>query len=151
MTRRWGLWVAAAWLAAGALQQAQAVMLVTEEEAAQSRAAPTQLVARSPVPANAPVIKLLAPNTAATITSPTRIELRFETAPQASIRPETFRVLYGALKLDITSRLMANSKVSAQGLDVSEAHLPKGSHRLVLEVQDTAGRIGARLVSFVVE
>lgn len=151
MTRRWALWVAAAWLAAGALQQAQAVMLVTEEEAAQSRAAPTQLMARSPLPANAPVIQLLAPNTAATITSPTRIELRFEPAPQASIRPETFRVFYGALKLDITSRLMANSKVSAQGLDVSEAHLPKGSHRLVLEVQDTAGRIGARLVSFVVE
>jgi hypothetical protein len=151
MTRRWGLWVATAWLAAGALQQAQAVMLVTEEEAAQSRAAPTQLVARSPLPANAPVIKLLAPNTAATITSPTRIELRFEPAPQASIRPETFRVLYGAYKLDITNRLMGHSKISAQGLDVSEAHLPKGSHRLVLEVQDTAGRIGARLVSFVVE
>ena len=151
MTRRWNRWVAAAWLAAGAMHPAQAVMLVTEEEAAQSRAAPTQLVARSPLPANAPVIKLLAPDTATTITSPTRIELRFEPAPQASIRPETFRVFYGALKLDITNRLMANSKVSAQGLDVSEAHLPKGSHRLVLEVQDPAGRIGARLVSFVVE
>jgi hypothetical protein len=151
MTHRLGRWIAVALLAAGTLQQAQAVLLVTEEEAAQSRAASTQLVARSPLPANAPVIKLLAPDTASAITSPTRIELRFEPAPQASIRPETFRVFYGALKLDITSRLMANSKVSAQGLDVSEAHLPKGSHRLVLEVQDTAGRIGARLVSFVVE
>lgn len=151
MTRPWARWIAATLLATGALQQAQAAMLVTEEEAAQSRAAPTQLVARSPLPANAPVIKLLAPDTATTVTSPTRIELRFEPAPQASIRPETFRVLYGAFKLDITSRLMANSKVNAQGLDVSEAHLPKGSHRLVLEVQDTAGRIGARLVSFVVE
>ncbi len=151
MTHRWNRWIAAALLAAGAIHPAQAFMLVTEEEAAQSRAAPTQLVARSPLPANAPVIKLLAPDTATTITSPTRIELRFEPAPQASIRPETFRVFYGTFKLDITNRLMANSKVSPQGLDVSEAHLPKGSHRLVLEVQDTAGRIGARLVSFVVE
>lgn len=151
MTLPWVRWIAATLLAAGTMYPAQAMMLVTEEEAAQSRAAPTPLLARSPLPANAPVIKLLAPNTSTTITSPTRIELRFEPAPQASIRPETFRVLYGALKLDITNRLMANSKVSAQGLDVSEAHLPKGSHRLMLEVQDTAGRVGARLVSFVVE
>jgi hypothetical protein len=151
MTHHWVRSIAASLWALCALQQAQAVMLVTEEEAAQSRAAPTPLAARSPLPTNAPVIKLLAPDTAVTITSPTRIELRFEPAPQASIRPETFRVLYGAFKLDITNRLMGHSKISAQGLAVSEAHLPKGSHRLVLEVQDTAGRIGARLVSFVVE
>ncbi|MEY4651423.1 MAG: hypothetical protein RI884_4 [Pseudomonadota bacterium] len=130
---------------------AQAVMLVSEEEAAQSRAAPVQLVARSPLAAQAPVIKLVSPDTAATIPSPTRIALRFEPGPQANIRPETFKVFYGAFKLDITSRITAQSKISEQGIDVSEAHLPKGSHRLVLEIQDSAGRIGSRLVSFVVE
>jgi hypothetical protein len=128
-----------------------AQVLVTEEEAAQSRAAPMLPVARSPLPPNAPVIKLLAPDTAAAITSPTRIELRFEPGPQASIRPESFKVFYGAFKLDITSRLMAQSKVSAQGIDVSEARLPKGSHRLMLEIQDSAGRTGSRSLSFVVE
>ena len=60
-------------------------------------------------------------------------------------------MFYGAFKLDITSRLMAQSKVSAQGIDVSEARLPKGSHRLMLEIQDSAGRTGSRSLSFVVE
>jgi hypothetical protein len=41
--------------------------------------------------------------------------------------------------------------VNAQGVAVPEAHLPKGSHRLVLEIQDSAGRIGSRLLSFVVD
>ncbi len=130
---------------------AHAEMLVSEEEALQSRAAPVQPVARSPLAAQAPLIQLVAPDTAASVQSPTRIALRFEPGPQASIRPETFRVLYGALKLDITNRITAKSRVSAQGIDVSEAHLPKGSHRLVLEIQDSAGRIGSRLISFVVE
>ena len=129
----------------------QALVLVTEEEALRSRAEPVQPVARSPLALDAPVIKLVLPNTAATITSPTRSELRFEPGPQANIRPETFKVLYGAFKLDITRRITAQSKVSEQGVDVSEAHLPRGSHRLVLEIQDSAGRIGARLISFIVE
>ena len=135
----------------GAAQAAPAMMLVSEEEAAQSRAAPVQPVARSPLAAQAPVIRLVAPDTAATVNSPTRIELRFEAGPQASIRPETFKVYYGALKLDITSRITAQSPVNAQGVAVPEAHLPKGSHRLVLEIQDSAGRIGSRLLSFVVD
>ncbi|MEY4712789.1 MAG: hypothetical protein RIS88_2239 [Pseudomonadota bacterium] len=144
--RAWALWGLI-----GTIPAAQALVLVSEEEAAQSRAAPLPLVARSPAAAGAPVIKLVAPDTAATIQSPTRIALRFEPSPQASIRPETFKVFYGALKLDITSRITGKSQVSSQGLDVSEAHLPKGSHRLVLEIQDSAGRVGSRLFSFVVD
>ena len=134
-----------------AVQAAQAVVLVHEHEAEQSRAAPAQIVPRAaPVP-GAPGIRLVAPDTASTITSPTRIELRFEPGPQTSIRPETFRVLYGAFKLDITRRITANSQVSARGIEVAEAHLPKGSHRLLLEIQDSAGRVGERVISFVVD
>jgi hypothetical protein len=140
----WGVWV-------GLAPSVHALMLVTEEEAAQSRAAQMAPVARSSPAAQAPVIQLMAPDTAAAVSSPTRITLRFEPGPQASIRPETFKVFYGALKLDITQRITAQSKVSPQGIEVTEAHLPKGSHRLVLEIQDSAGRIGSRLISFVVD
>lgn len=136
------------WAAATA---AHAFDLVLEHEAQQSRAAAVQPVARSPLPPGAPAIKLLVPDTAANVTSPTRIELRFEAGPQANIRPETFKVLYGAFKLDITKRITARSQVNAQGIQVTEAHLPKGSHRLFVEIQDSAGRVGERMISFVVD
>lgn len=136
------------WAAAAATH---AFELVSEQEAQQSRAAAVQPVARSPLPPGAPAIKLLAPDTAATVSSPTRIELRFEPGPQASIRPETFKVLYGAFKVDITKRITERSQVNAQGIQVTQAHLPKGSHRLIVEIQDSAGRVGERMISFVVD
>lgn len=141
--------LAASLLALTAASQAQ--WLVSEDEALQSRAAPVQPVARSAPAPNAPKIELLAPSLGANIGSPTRILVRFEPGPQASIRPETFKVLYGAFRLDITHRITAASTVGPEGIDVSEARLPKGSHRLLLAIQDSAGRVGERTVSFVVD
>lgn len=43
------------------------------------------------------------------------------------------------------------SKVTAGGLDVAQAALPKGPHRLLLEIQDSMGRTGERLPQFVVD
>jgi hypothetical protein len=129
----------------------QAQMLVTEAEAAAARAAPEPLAIRAgPVP-DAPRINLLAPDLAGPISSPTRIQLKFEPTPPAAIRPESFRVRYGALRLDITARITAVSKVAPEGIDVAEAALPKGSHRLFLEIQDSLGRTGERVLQFVVQ
>jgi hypothetical protein len=99
----------------------------------------------------APRVNLLAPNLSNTVPSPTRINVRFEATTPASIKPETFKVRYGAFKLDITGRITAASKVTAEGIDVAEAALPKGSHRLFIEIQDSMGRVGERVVAFVVE
>ena len=132
---------------------AHAQWLVTAEEASASQAAPQALAPRttSPVVPGAPRVNLLTPSLAATVPSPTRIQLRFEAAAPAAIKPETFKVRYGAFKLDITSRITAASKVTAEGIDVAEASLPKGSHRLFIEIQDSVGRVGERTVAFVVE
>ncbi len=132
---------------------AYAQWLVTADEARASQAAPQALVPRTvtPTTAGAPRVNLLAPNLSATVPSPTRIQLRFEASAPAAIKPETFKVRYGAFKLDITGRITAASKVTAEGIDVSEASLPKGSHRLFIEIQDSAGRVGERVVAFVVE
>lgn len=125
--------------------------LVTEQEARLSRAAPAMPEAKAvPVP-GAPRIVLLQPDVTAAVASPTRIQVRFEPVGEASIRPDTFKVRYGTLRLDITQRITAVSAVTPQGIDVSEARLPKGAHRLYLEVQDSSGRTGERAVSFVVE
>ena len=130
---------------------AQPSWLVTEQEAMQSRAAPAMPEAKAvPVP-GAPRIVLLQPDVAGAVASPTRIQLRFEAVGEAAIRPDTFKVRYGTLRLDITQRITAVSSVTPQGIDVSEAKLPKGAHRLYMEIQDSAGRTGERAVSFVVE
>jgi hypothetical protein len=131
---------------------AHAQWLVTPEEAQASQAAPQALAPRTAplVTPGAPRVNLLAPNLANTVPSPTRINVRFEATSPANIKPETFKVRYGAFKLDITGRITAASKVTAEGIDVAEAALPKGSHRLFIEIQDSMGRLGERVVSFVV-
>ena len=127
--------------------------LVTPEEAQASQAAPQALAPRTApaVTPGAPRVNLLAPNLSNTVPSPTRIQVRFEPTAPASIKTETFKVRYGAFKLDITGRITAASKVTAEGIDVAEAALPKGSHRLFIEIQDSMGRVGERVVAFVVE
>lgn len=138
-------------LLVASLGTAQAQMLVTEAEAAAARAAPEAPVAKSVPVADAPRIKLLAPDLGGPVPSPTRIQLKFEPVAPAAIRPESFRVRYGAFRLDITGRITAASKVGADGIDVAEAALPLGSHRLYLEIQDSMGRTGERLLQFVVK
>lgn len=135
------------WLPAAA----QMPWLVTPEEAEASRAAPVQLASRSVPAPGAPKLNLLWPNLSAAVPSPTRIQVRFEPTAPAAIKPESFKVRYGALRLDITNRIASAAKVTAQGIDVPEAALPKGSHRLWIEVQDSDGRVGSRQMDFTVE
>jgi hypothetical protein len=141
----------AALLMSGLGTAAQAFQLVTEQEAAASRAAPEPLVPRTVPAPDAPRINLVAPSLTAAVPSPTRIQVQFQAAAPAAIKPESFRVRYGALRLDITSRITGAAKVTATGIDVAEAALPKGSHRLFIEIQDSAGRTAERQVQFVVE
>ena len=128
-----------------------AFQLITEQEAAASRAAPEPMVPRNVPAPDAPRINLLAPNLTGAVPSPTRIQVQFQAAAPAAIKPDSFRVRYGALRLDITSRITGAAKVTAAGIDVAEAALPKGSHRLLIEIQDSAGRTAERQVQFVVE
>jgi hypothetical protein len=131
---------------------AHAQWLVTPEEARASQEAPAQLMPRTaPAAPGAPRVNLLAPNLSNTVPSPTPIRVRFEAAAPATIKPETFKVRYGSFRLDITGRITAASRVTAEGIDVAEAALPKGSHRLFIEIQDSMGRVGERVVAFVVE
>lgn len=136
-----------------ASSSAQAQWLVTAEEARASQAAPQPMTPRAAMqlPPGAPRVNLLAPALTNAVPSPTRIQVRFEATPPASIRPDTFKVRYGAFRLDITSRITAASRVTAEGIDVAEASLPKGPHRLFIEIQDSMGRSAEREVAFVVE
>ena len=140
--------IAAITAACCGMAQAQ---LVSEQEAAESRAAPERFTAKAIPAPDAPRIRVVAPNVSNPVASPTQIQVQFQPTSPALIRPETFRVLYGSFRIDITDRITASSKVTAQGIDVSEAKLPKGSHKLFIEIQDSAGRTGQSPLQFVVE
>lgn len=143
------LWAACAALILSPAVQAQ--WLVSEAEAAAAQAAPTPPATRAVPAVDAPRINLLAPNLASAVASPTRIQMRFEPVAPAAIRPDSLRVRYGSFRLDITGRITAASRVTADGIDVAEAQLPKGAHRLFVEIQDTLGRTAERQLQFVVE
>jgi hypothetical protein len=99
-----------------------------------------------------PTIRILSPTAAGdALKAPLRLELRFVAAPGSRIVPESFRALYGLLKLDITERLRRHAQVSESGVIAEHAMLPAGSHRLYLQVADDQGRFFERELRFRVE
>lgn len=116
-----------------------------------SNNAPPQFTAKSVPAKDAPVIELTAPKLALPVSSPTAIELKFQPTPPSTVKPESFRVLYGAFGLDITKRILNVAKVTETGVSVQEANLPKGKHRLLMVVEDNSGRKGQRSVEFEVK
>jgi len=92
-----------------------------------------------------PNIRVVSPQTnGAEMASPLRIELVFETSGDAHIVPSTFRVLYGLLKFDLTDNVRQNATVTEKGLVAEKAAVPKGTHRLFLQIADDKGRVTER-------
>jgi hypothetical protein len=85
------------------------------------------------------------------VSNPTPIELKFQSTPPSSVKPETFKVLYGSFEIDITKRLLNVAKVTESGVNVQEASLPKGKHKLLMVVEDTSGRRGNKTIEFEVQ
>lgn len=134
--------------------------LVTREEAArEARAAATapappprsRGVPQPPGPGHAPTIQIIAPEGEAAVSSPLRLEVSFQPAPDARIVPDSFRVLYGVLKIDLTERLQRQARLSERGVVVEGAQVPQGTHRLLVRVADDKGRVAEQAVVFHVE
>jgi len=130
---------------------AQRVMLITPEEASASQSAGGLIAPRSAPQPGAPQISLVSPDVSKPVGAPTPIELRFLVTPPAEVRPETFRALYGAFRIDITQRLLGVAKVTKDGISVGEAVLPSGRHQLALMITDSLGRETQSVVSFSVK
>jgi hypothetical protein len=130
---------------------AQQVMLVTLDEASASQSAGGLITPRSTPQPGAPQIALVSPDVSKPVGAPTPIEVRFVVSAPAEVKPETFRVLYGAFRIDITQRLLGVAKVTKDGISVGEAVLPSGRHQLALMITDTLGRETLQVVSFLVK
>ena len=122
-----------------------AQLLVSVEEMNASNNA-SGLKPKSITPKDAPVIELSLPKLSTPVSSPTPIELKFQPTPPSIVKPETFKVLYGSFEIDITKRILNVAKVTESGVLVQEANLPKGKHKLLMVVEDTAGRRGNRSI-----
>jgi hypothetical protein len=129
--------------------------LVTPAEVAAERAA---VAAAPPMVAGAPGaervlprIDVLAPAIDRAISSPFPVQLRFVPSEGAQIVRDSFRALYGVLKLDITRRLVEHARFDADGLALAQAPVPSGHHRLFLSVADSAGHSASRRLDFIVD
>jgi hypothetical protein len=122
--------------------------LVTPQEMQRSNEADNGLRSRAVPIKDAPTIDLVKPKLPGDVPSPTPIELQFTANAPSKVKPETFRALYGSFQIDITSRILGATQVSASGLRVEEARLPNGKHRIQLMIEDTEGRTASRWIEF---
>jgi hypothetical protein len=127
---------------------AQPLFLVTQEEMQESNKAPIRFTAKSAPEKDAPIIEVVTPVIAGAISSPTPIKMVFQANAPSNVKPETFKVLYGTFEIDITKRITGKTPVTEQGLQVAQAELPKGRHKLLISVQDTNGRVGYKVIEF---
>ncbi len=100
-----------------------------------------------------PQIDILKPEPAADlkVKAPFAINVLFKPQADAPIDPETFKVLYGALRFDITGRITKFVKVTTTGFSLENAQIPVGKHRLTLQVQDEKQRMAERELRVEVE
>jgi hypothetical protein len=126
-------------------------LLVSVDEMNASNNAKPPFAAKVVTPKDAPLIELSAPNLSAPVSSPTPIELKFQPTPPSTVKPDTFKVLYGSFEIDITKRILNVAKVTESGVNVQEASLPKGKHKLLMVVEDTSGRRGNKTIEFEVK
>jgi len=123
-----------------AAHAAAAGFRIEEEPAAAASAQP-----------GAPVIEVEAAAADATAEPGAPIRLVFKAAPDAHIVLGSFKVLYGFWRIDITSAILRHARPAAGGLVLEDAQIPRGEHKLLLQVRDDKDRQGEMRVSLVVQ
>ena len=100
-----------------------------------------------------PLIDILKPEAAADlkVKAPFAISVAFKSQADAAIDPSTFKVMYGTLKIDITSRITKFVTVTKEGFSLENAKIPVGKHRLTMQVMDDKQRVAERELRVEVE
>ena len=134
-----------------AAAQTERFQLVTPEEVAQYKG-DLQETLSIPLSGDEPLIEVLSPVIKdGKVASPVSIEVRFKPATGKAIDSSSFKVYYGAFKIDVTSRLLKTAKVTSAGFAIDKVDIPAGSHRLVMRVSDDSGATGLSELKFTVE
>jgi len=115
---------------------ARAVELVTAQEAAYPDDPSGPIRSRSP--SAGPQIEVTSPALSGLVTSPFRFRVKFIAHGGATINPDSITITYRKVPaIDITQRI--KSYVIKDGVDVSDAQLPAGTHPFVIDVKDSRG------------
>jgi hypothetical protein len=100
---------------------------------------------------DAPQILVESPKTGGDpIHAPVSIALKFVPAAGAAIDPAAFKVAARILGgwMDVTPEILKHAQVKASGVQVTGAMLPKGKHRIRLQIKDDKGRLGENVIGF---
>jgi len=132
-------------------RRAGAWTLITPEEFARDQSAP-HITPRglAPLRLGGPVIEVDRPDATKPITTPVTIRLRFIPQGGATIDVASFRVTYGWLHLDITSRILEHAQVNQSGLVATNADISSGKYSITLQIADNLHRVGTRTFDFTV-
>ncbi|HRK37862.1 MAG TPA: hypothetical protein PK347_05680 [Burkholderiaceae bacterium] len=100
-----------------------------------------------------PSIELISPvpSQDGKVNVPFPIQVKFLTTAGSFIRPDTLRILYGAMKFDVTDRMRALIQITPNGFQVDNADIPKGKHRLLIQVKDDKDRVAEKDIRLQVE
>ena len=127
------------------------IMLVSAAEVAQFKGDINENIT-IPLAGDEPAIEIVRPVVKeGKVASPVAIEVRFKPVPGKAIDPASFKLYYGAFKLDVTDRLLKTAKVTPTGFSIDKVDIPAGSHRLVMKVADDTGAAGIKEIKFTVE
>ena len=142
-------------LATGILQvqSGYAFELVTAAEVSASKAAvPMQEAEFAPVDLKGPFIQVIDPTSLdVPLKNPFKMEVLFKPQQGATLDFTSFKALYGALKLDITDRLLKEATKTPTGIRLANVDVPSGRHKLLLSIKDNQGHISAKEIIFRVE
>lgn len=142
---------AASFAAQSAAHAADFTLITPEESAAEQARLSVPLELRRTRAAFGPRIEILQPDVNGPVATPVSFRIRFVPESPATIAPGSLKVLYGVFKVDITDRLLKAAKFADNVLEMDGAKIPPGTHRLVLNVRDSADHVGERLVTVVVK
>lgn len=98
-----------------------------------------------------PIIRVATPNLSVPVVTPTPIEIGFQSESPSTIKPETFKVFYGfgPFQKEITDRIISGSaQISSGGIRAKDVALPSGRHKLIVQVEDSEGRVGSQQFEF---
>jgi hypothetical protein len=130
------------------IRRASAWPLVTRQQAQRENTAPHRQTAPAPTRSGAPTIMIEEPDITRPVRSPVNIRIRFQAAANARIEVSTLRVRYGRLGIDLTRRILAHARPTPSGVFVEDAELPRGRHRVTIQIADNMGRVGSKSFDF---
>jgi len=126
---------------------AGAVTLITEHEA---QLPPDNSVLRSGIERGPDIIVVYPPPKTGMIQSPFEFKVKFEPHGGTQIDLDTLRVVYKRIPaIDLTGRL--KDFIRPDGIDMPNAVVPAGPHRIMVFVRDSAGHEGQADIHFDVE